>query len=144
MEFTGPKPTGTSRQSKSVTERRQTARLVVHSPAYANLNGSSPGKARDLSEILDISQDGISVQTVAPLEIGHEMDLGLDLSETKTRIKTTGRVIWSDSSGRAGIHFLKLADQSVRQLKEWLFVNVLTAFDHAREESAAEDDDQKS
>ena len=41
MEFTGPKPTGTSRQSKPVTERRQSVRLKVHSPAYANLDESS-------------------------------------------------------------------------------------------------------
>jgi hypothetical protein len=141
MEFTGHKPTGISRQSKSLTERRQSARLVVHSPAYANLNGSSSEKARDLSEILDISQDGISVQTSTPLEIGHDLNLGLDLSETKTRINTAGRVIWSDSSGRAGIRFLKLADRSMRQLKEWLFVNVLTAFDHSRERSNSEDEE---
>ena len=131
MEFTGPKPTGTSRQSKLVTDRRHSVRLMVHSPAYANLNGSSPERARDLSEILDISEDGISIQTGSRLELDRKLNLTLDLSETKTRISTTGRVIWSNGSGRAGIHFLKLSDQSLRQLKEWLFVNVLTAFDHS-------------
>src|SRR5579862_682302 len=132
MEFTGPKPTGTSRQSKSATERRHTARLVVHSPAYASLNASPSEKARDLSEILDISEAGLSLQTSSPLEVDRDLNLCLDLSETQTRINTTGRVVWSNRSGRAGIRFLKLTDQSLRKLKEWLFVNVLTAFDHAR------------
>jgi GAF domain/PilZ domain/Sel1 repeat len=131
MEFTGPKPSGTSRQSQPVTERRQSERLVVHSPAYARLNGASE-KARDLSEILNISEDGVSIQTSSPLEVDHNLNLCLDLSETKARITTTGRVVWANKSGRAGIRFPRLTGQSLRQLKEWLFVNVLTAFEHAR------------
>ena len=66
------------------------------------------------------------------LEVDRNLNLCLDLSETKARISTPGRVIWSDGSGRAGIRFQKLTGQSLRQLREWLFVNVLTAFDHAR------------
>jgi len=141
MEFTGPKPTGTSRQSKPVTERRHSARLMVHSPAYTSLDGSPPEKSRDLSEILDISEDGVSIQTASPLEVDHNLNLCLDLSETKTRIRTTGRVVWSNNSGRAGIRFPKLTGQSLRQLREWLFVNVLTAFDHARGWTAPADAD---
>src|SRR5712692_4772095 len=132
MEFTGPKPTATSRQSKPVTERGPGARPMGHIPAYTSLDGSPPEKSRDLSEILDISEDGVSIQTASPLEVDHNLNLCLDLSETKTRIRTTGRVVWSNNSGRAGIRFPKLTGQSLRQLREWLFVNVLTAFDHAR------------
>jgi hypothetical protein len=131
MESIGPKPAGTSRQPKLVTDRRHSVRLRVHSPAYASLNGSSPEQARDLSEILDIGEEGMSIQTSSPLEVDHDLNLSLDLSETKARISTTGRVVWSDHSGRAGIRFPELPGQSLRQLKEWLFVNVLTAFDHA-------------
>src|SRR5437899_836047 len=121
MEFTGPKPTGTTRQPKLVTDRRHGVRLMVHSPAYTSLDGSSPDKARELSEILDISEDGMSIQTASPLEVDRNLKLTLDLSETKTRISTPGRVIWSTEGGRAGIRFLKLPAQSLRQLREWLF-----------------------
>ena len=131
MESIGPKPAGTSRQPKLVTDRRHSVRLRVHSPAYASLNGSSPEQARDLSEILDIGEEGMSIQTSSPLEVDHDLNLCVDLSETKTRISTTGRVVWSDHGGRAGIRFPKLPGRSLRQLREWLFVNVLTAFDHA-------------
>ena len=132
MEFTGPKPADVSRQSKPIIERRRGVRHRVHSPAYATLNGTSPAKTLDLSEILDISEHGMSIQTSSPLETDHDLDMALDLSETRARIGTAGRVVWSDSSGRAGIRFPKLSGESLRQLKEWFFVNILTAYDHAR------------
>ena len=142
MELTGPKPTGTSRQSKPVTERRQNVRLRVHSPAYASLNESSAKAARDLNEILDISENGMSIQTSSPLEADRALDLSLDLSETSANIRTSGQVVWSDSSGRAGIRFPRLPSQSLRQLKQWLFANVLTAFDHAGEPATLKDTDK--
>jgi len=124
-----------------MTERRHGLRHRVHSPAYASFTGSSQGTAPDLSEILDISEKGMSIQTSSPLEADHHLNLCLDLSETGTLIRTTGQVIWSDTSGRAGIRFPKLSGQALGQLKEWLFVNVLTAYDHARAWTTAEDAD---
>ena len=109
----------------------------MHSPAYTSLDGSPPDKARDLSEIVDISEGGISIQTSSALEVDRNLDLCLDLSETKARISTKGRVVWSNGAGRAGIRFQKMAGQSLRQLREWLFVNVLTAFDHTGGGSAS-------
>jgi putative methionine-R-sulfoxide reductase with GAF domain len=144
MEFTGPKPTGPSRQIKPVIERRRGVRLVVHSPAYTSLGGSSPDKARDLSEIVDVGEGGMSIQTSSPLEVGRDLDLCLDLSETRTRIDTSGSVVWSNGAGRAGIRFQKLTGHLLRQLREWLFVNVLTAFDHTRGGASAAEDDARA
>ncbi len=110
----------------------------AHSPAYARLNAAQ-AEATDLSEILDISEDGMSVQTSSPLEVERTLSLCLDLSETSASIVTTGQVVWSESSGRAGIRFARLSEQSLDRLKEWLFVNVLTAFDHAEANPANED-----
>src|SRR5450755_4750604 len=138
MEPTGPKLAGISRQSRPATERRQTMRHRAHSPAYARLNAAQVD-APDLSEILDISEDGMSIQTSSPLEVERNLSLCLDLSETGTSILTTGQVVWSESSGRAGIRFAKLSRHALDQLKEWMFVNVLTAFDHAGAISADED-----
>jgi hypothetical protein len=141
MEFTGPKPAGPSRQTKPLIERRRGVRLVVHSPAYTSLVGSSPEKFRDLSEIVDLGEGGMSIQTSSPLEVGRDLNLCLDLSETKTRIDTTGNVVWSNGAGRAGISFPKLTGQSLSQLRQWFFVNVLTAFDHARGGASAAEGD---
>ena len=139
MEPTGINLAGTSRQSKLATERRRVLRHRAHSPAYARVN-ESPGDSPELSEILDISEAGMSIQTSSPLPAEHDLNLCLDLSETKTRIWTRGQVVWSDTSGRAGIRFAQLPGQSLDQLKEWLFVNVLTAFDHAGATSPAADE----
>jgi hypothetical protein len=132
MQPMGPKPADAVRQTKPIRERRHSLRHRVHSPAYADLNGSSSATAPDLNEILDISEEGMSVQTSSRLEVAHHLNLCLDLSETNARIRTTGQVVWSDASGRAGIRFPTLSGRSLVRLKEWLFVNVLTAYDHAR------------
>ncbi len=130
MEPTGPKLAGTFRQSRPATERRHALRHRAHSPAYAHLNAGLAGTP-DLSEILDISEDGMSIQTSSPLEVERNLSLSLDLSETRTSILTAGQVVWSESSGRAGIRFARLSEESRQRLKEWLFVNVLTAYDHS-------------
>ena len=76
------------------------AESCVHQPERI-----PPEKARDLSEIMDIGESGMSIQTSSPLEVDRNLDLCLDLSETKTRIGTNGRVVWSNRTGRAGIRF---------------------------------------
>src|SRR6478672_2681131 len=105
--------------------RRRRVRHKVHTPAYASLNGNSVGMVLDLNEILDISQDGMSMQTSPPLEVNQTVSLCLDLSETKTYIHTTGQVIWSDDTGRTGIRFADMPEASISHLKEWLFLNAM-------------------
>jgi len=107
--------------------RRRRVRQKVHTPAYASLNGSSGDQTLDLSEIVDISEEGMAIQTSFPLQIQRNVDLCLDLTATSTRIHTNGEVIWCDGSGRVGISFPQMRDDSLRQLKEWLFVNAMVA-----------------
>jgi hypothetical protein len=130
MKPTGPNLAGNFRQTRPATERRHSMRHRAYSPAYARLNAPD-AEATDLSEILDISEQGMSIQTSSPLPVERTLSVSLELSETNTSIRTTGQVVWSESSGRAGIRFARLSRESLHQLKEWLFVNVLTAFDHA-------------
>jgi putative methionine-R-sulfoxide reductase with GAF domain len=114
--------------------RRRHVRQRVHTPAYASLNGSSSGQFLDLSEIVDIHEEGMAIQASSPLEVQHSVNLCLDLTATKACIHTTGEVIWADGSGRVGIRFPQMPDQSFRQLKEWLFVNLLVACANQRAE----------
>jgi putative methionine-R-sulfoxide reductase with GAF domain len=107
--------------------RRRRVRQKVHTPAYASLNGSSSGQILDLSEIVDISEGGMAIQTSSPLQVQRSVNLCLDLTATRTCIHTTGEVVWSDGAGRVGIGFPQMPDESLRQLKEWLFVNVMVA-----------------
>jgi putative methionine-R-sulfoxide reductase with GAF domain len=128
METLGSNPVEAGRElPPPMRTRRRRVRQKVHTPAYASLNGSSSGQVLDLSEIVDISEEGMAIQTSFPLQIQRNVNLCLDLTATKTCIRTTGEVIWCDGSGRVGISFPQLPDDSLRQLKEWLFVNVMVA-----------------
>jgi len=128
METLGSNPVEAGRElPPSLRARRQRVRQKVHTPAYASLNGSSSGQILDLSEIVDISEAGMAIQTSFPLEVQRSVNLCLDLTATRACIHTKGEVIWCDGTGRVGISFPQMPDDALRQLKEWLFVNVMVA-----------------
>jgi GAF domain/PilZ domain/Sel1 repeat len=108
-------------------ERRRRPRQKIHTPAYASFNVNSDSPGLDLSEILDISENGIAIQAVPPLEPKQNVRLCIDLSETKTYIRTTGTVVWSDASGRAGISLSDLPDAARDQLHIWMLQNAVAA-----------------
>jgi hypothetical protein len=108
-------------------ERRRRVRQKLHTPVYASFNGSQTAMVVDLSELLDLHEDGFAVQTSERLEINRAVNLCLDLPETKSFIHGTGQVIWSDDTGRGGIRFSGLPESSRQVLKEWLFANLLIA-----------------
>jgi len=128
METLGSNPVEAGRGLPPLMRtRRRRVRQKVHTPAYASLNVSSNGQILDLSEIVDISEEGMAIQTSSPLPVRRSVNLCLDLTATRTCIHTTGEVVWSDRSGRVGIHFPQMPDEALQQLKEWLFVNVMMA-----------------
>ena len=92
-------------------ERRRRIRHRLHTPVYASFKGPSTGMVLDLSELLDLSEDGFAVQTSERLEVNRPVSLSLDLLETKSHIHSTGEVVWSDGTGRAGIRFSGLPDR---------------------------------
>src|SRR6267378_2263354 len=108
-------------------ERRRSVRQKLHTPVYASFNGPQTGMVVDLSELLDLHEDGFAVQTSERLEVNRAVTLCLDLPETKSFIHGSGQVIWSDDAGRGGIRFSGLSESSRKILKEWLFANLLIA-----------------
>ena len=108
-------------------ERRCSVRQKPHTPTYASFDWISGETVLDLTEVLNISETGMCIQTTAPVALNRTLNLVLDLSDAKTHIKTSGLVVWTDRVGRAGIRFSKLSETNRRQLKEWLFVNLLNA-----------------
>ena len=108
-------------------ERRRSVRQKLHTPVYASFNGPQTGMVVDLSELLDLHEDGFAVQTSERLEVNRAVTLCLDLPETKSFIHGSGQVIWSDDAGRGGIRFSGLSDSSRQILKEWLFSNLMIA-----------------
>lgn len=108
-------------------ERRRYVRHKLHTPVYASFNGPQAGMVVDLSELLDLHEDGFAVQTSQRLEVNRAVTLCLDLPETKSYIHGSGQVIWSDDTGRGGIRFSGLPESSRQILKQWLFANLLIA-----------------
>src|SRR5271157_3368410 len=108
-------------------ERRRFVRQKLHTPVYASFKGPQTGMVVDLSELLDLHEDGFAGQTSERLEMSRAVTLCLDLPETKSFIHGSGQVIWSDDAGRGGIRFSGLPEGSRRILKEWLFANLLIA-----------------
>jgi GAF domain/PilZ domain/Sel1 repeat len=109
----------------SARDRRRRMRHKVHTPAYVSFGADSAGMVLDLNEILDISEDGICIQSSSPLASERILHLCLDLSNSKGQIYTTGQVIWSNSRGRTGIRFPSISPASRHQLQEWLFLNAI-------------------
>jgi len=129
-------------------ERRRCVRQKLHTPVYASFNGPQTGMVVNLSELLDLHEDGFAVQTSERLEINRTVTLCLDLPETRSFVHGTGQVIWSDDAGRGGIRFSGLPESSRQILKEWLFANLLIACSNhaARTEQLArrKNDEEKS
>ncbi len=109
----------------SVPNRRKRVRHKIQTPAYASFAKQSKGSALDLHEVVDISEDGVAIQCHSPLDPAKSVDLCLDLADCPKQIYTTGHVIWSNNSGRAGLRFASLPADSLACLREWLFVNVM-------------------
>jgi GAF domain-containing protein/PilZ domain-containing protein/Sel1 repeat-containing protein len=105
--------------------RRRRVRHKVQTPAYATFTAESKSAMLDLHEIVDISEDGVAIQCHSPLEVQKRVDLCLDLADCAENIYTTGQVVWSNASGRAGLHFSELSPEALSRLREWLFVNVM-------------------
>ena len=90
----------------------------------------------DLHEIVDISEEGMSIQCHSPLAVQSRLSLCLDLADCPQQIYTIGQVIWSNDAGRAGFRFADLAPDSLARLREWLFVNVMAGVANGEAEIA--------
>jgi len=101
-------------------DRRHSLRQRVNTPAFASFDGVTGGM------ILDLSEEGMAMQTLAPLEAHSLLPLHLSLGEPTAYLETTGYVAWADALGRAGVRFSELPDEARERLREWLTVNAYT------------------
>ena len=122
--------------SPAVANRRRRVRHKIQTPAYASFSAQSQGAMLDLHEILNISEDGIALQCHTPLEVRKTVNLCLDLAECPEQIYTTGQVVWTHESGRAGVRFSELPSESLARLREWLFINVMAGVANGETEVA--------
>src|SRR5882724_8602000 len=115
-------------------ERRGRTRHPISVPATVRLRG--PGVAATSTQLLDLSEDGIGVQTSVALETDRTLALDLDLSTdpyfepnpeltAQHRIRLIGQVAWSQPDGRAGVRFFSLDHAALHAIQQWLFLNAV-------------------
>ena len=92
-------------------------RQSMHAPAFASFDGVSGGM------ILDLSEEGLSMQTDTRLEKERQVRLEIDLLEPAAHLETTGYIAWADALGRAGVRFSDLPEEARQRLNEWLTIN---------------------
>jgi hypothetical protein len=95
-------------------ERRHSLRHKINTPAFASFDGVTGGM------ILDLSEEGMAMQTMSPLEEHSRVPMHLSLGEPAIYLETTGYVAWADALGRAGVRFSDLPEESRARLREWL------------------------
>ena len=127
----------TSTLAPATPNRRRRVRHKIQTPAYASFTADPNGTKLDLHEIVDISEEGMAIQCHSPLDADSRVNLCLDLADCSENIYTTGQVIWSNESGRAGLRFSDLPAESLSRLREWLFVNVMAGVANGEAEIAA-------
>jgi hypothetical protein len=98
-------------------ERRRCVRHAVHTPAFASFDGVTGGM------ILDLSEQGLSMQTASYVEPNRHMQVHVNLPDPATYVETTGYIAWADAIGRAGVKFSDLPEKARLRIQEWLTIN---------------------
>src|SRR5271170_4300246 len=70
--------------------------------------------------VLDLSEQGLALQAPEPLPPVQNVPLRFVLPGTTHLVEATGKVIWADDDGRAGMFFSRLTPASRQHLKNWL------------------------
>ncbi|HWF39256.1 MAG TPA: TonB family protein [Candidatus Acidoferrales bacterium] len=111
-------------------DRRAHFRQPVRSLAYVELGDGNGGIA------LNISEGGMAVQAVMSLAGDNLPSVRVQLSHSKKQIQIKGRVAWTgDLRKLAGVEFVDLADDTRKQIREWI---ALESPDAERFEAATE------
>lgn len=137
MHAGSPNPSQTEWGSPE-PDRRRRPRLVPGAASYAVGDTVVSGRVAELNEILNLNENGMGIQALWPLTVGHDADFRLDLSNPGTYAEVKGIVVWSEQSGRAGIRFTEIPEVSRRELENWLLARGVGSFlaDSSRNQSA--------
>ena len=99
--------------------QRRYHRQRVHNLVYVNVDEANGGIIRNLGET------GLAIQVVGALRPNQRIQLRFELLNPRARIEAAARVVWADLSGQAGLELINLSPRVRRQLKDWLFTQLL-------------------
>ena len=108
-------------------DRRWSVRYKVQLPAYASLVGTGSSQPPERMRIVDISENGMGIQALLPLEPGQRRTSLLRLPYSQTLIRVDAEVVRTDAFGRAGLRFYAMPEESISALRLWLFSRIAKA-----------------
>ena len=104
-----------------IHDRRVAFRHPVQiKPRSAMLVQEEGNQALHEATILDLSQNGLCIQTQEILPKGVTLQIEFEMPESKALIHVTGRVMWTRASGRTGIEFTQIPAEEHKNLVTWL------------------------
>jgi CheY-like chemotaxis protein len=96
-------------------DRRRSQRQRLEGLVYLQF-----GVAAVPALVLDLSEQGLSLQAPEPLPAVQKVPLRFVLPGTTHMVEGNGELIWADDEGRAGMLFSRLTPTSRKYLKTWL------------------------
>ncbi len=96
-------------------DRRQSARQKLEALVYLQF-----GIAALPALVLDLNEEGMSLQVPEPLPPVPSVPFRFVLPGTSYMVEETGDMIWADDSGRIGMLYSQLSAASRKHLKTWL------------------------
>jgi CheY-like chemotaxis protein len=106
---------------------RSERRIRPRIPVKANTFIAYADKENVPAALVDVSEDGIAVQSESKLPPYGKVYFQFALPGNASLIRLAGEVMWQDSGGRVGIRFAQVPQTSRRVLNDWLQANLPSA-----------------
>lgn len=81
---------------------------------------SCGNKTQIEAKLTNLSQGGVGVQVNAPIPLSSPLRISFDLPQSKLRVKSLGKIAWTDTEGNVGIRFVQISARVKRDLQLWL------------------------
>jgi CheY-like chemotaxis protein len=118
------KPLSDERANACMTAARDLIERERRSGQRVLLSGSASVACSDFEKapatLLDISEDGIAIQSERPLPSAGRIYLQFALPGQRSAVHIAGYLAWQDGLGRNGLRFAELPQASRRALREWI------------------------
>lgn len=110
----------------SARQARAQHRHQLRSLTYVTLDEGNGGVVSNLSS------GGIGAQLMAAVRPRQQLRVRFELRYPRLRVEARGEVVWATFSGQCGIRFLDLPAKASREIKEWIFGDLIEAAQHSR------------
>ena len=104
-------------------ERRSAFRVPVQAPVEVTL----PDERKADGILLDLSETGMDVLTPEAQTEGATLGFNFELPDGALKVEGHGQVVWANSNGQTGVHFVDLPETVVAELKAWLKAAAISA-----------------